>query len=282
MTRSIIYSLLISGIILTSQNMFAQSEKKMINDTMEGSVSTLDGYVPSMSITKDGKTAYFSKGIYQKPLYGVFSKKELVYQIYRVENLNGEWTNVTKLDVCPKHYSAKHPTISADGSRLFFASNMKGTFGKYDIYAADISADGTVGISKNLGPKVNTKEDELYPSIYNETLLFFASEGRDGYGGLDLYASQVAKNTLTESVNLGSHINSNNDEYAIQLSPEKKLGFVVSNRGINNTVSQYTVAYGRSSKQNQYNDVAERDAGLQTAINEDVYEYVDTSFQDEQ
>ena len=53
----------------------------MINDTMEGSVSTVDGYVPSMSITKDGKTAYFSKGTYEKPLYGVFSKKELIYLI---------------------------------------------------------------------------------------------------------------------------------------------------------------------------------------------------------
>ena len=282
MTRSFIYSLLVSGTILASQTTFAQADEKMINDTMEGSVSTLDGYVPNMSITEDGKTAYFSKGTYEKPLYGVFSKKELVYHVYRAENVNGEWTNVTKLAVCPKHYSAKHPTVTADGSRLFFASNMKGTFGKYDIYVADIAADGTPGVSKNLGPKVNTKEDELYPSIYNETLLFFASEGRDGYGGLDLYASQVVNNTLTTSVNLGEHINSNSDEYAIQLSPEKKLGFVVSNRGFNNTVSQYTVAYGRSSKQDQYNDVAERDAGLQSAMNENNYEYVDTSFQDEQ
>lgn len=282
MTRSIIYSLLVSVMILASQNTFAQAEKKMFNDIMDGSVSSVDGYVPSMSITEDGKTAYFSKGVYQKPLYGVFSKKELVYQVYRAEKVNGEWTNITKLDVCPKHYSAKHPTVTADGTRLFFASNMKGTYGKYDIYVADIAPDGTVGVSKNLGPKVNTKEDELYPSIYNETLLFFASEGRDGYGGLDLYASQVVKNTLTESVNLGSHINSDSDEYAIQLSTEKKLGFVVSNRGYNSTISQYTVAYGRSSKQDQYNDVAERDAGLQTVLNDNVYEYVDTSFQEEQ
>lgn len=249
---------------------------------MNGSVSTIDGYVPSMSITKDGKTAYFSKGTYQKPLYGVFSKKELVYHVYRAEKVNGEWTNVTQLEVCPKHYSAKHPTVTADGKRLFFASNMKGTFGKYDIYVTEIAADGTVGISKNLGPKVNTKEDELYPSIYNETLLFFASEGRDGYGGLDLYASQVVKNTLTPSVNLGAHINSNSDEYAIQLSPEKKLGFVVSNRGFNNTVSQYTVAYGRSSKQSQYIDVANNEAGFETVMNNETNEYVDASFQDQQ
>src|SRR5690606_21308209 len=180
------------------------------------------------------------------------------------------------------HYSAKHPTLSDDGKRLFFASNMKGSYGKYDIYAADINKDGSLGVSKNLGPKVNTKEDELYPSIYNDTLLFFASEGREGYGGLDLYATQVVQNRLTPSVNLGNHINSDSDDYASQLSPEKKLGFVVSNRGYNNTISQYTVAYGRSDKQDQYRDVAERDAGLQTAMNGGTeHKYAGTSFDEE-
>ena len=99
--------------------------KEMLTDNMEGGVSSVDGYVPSMSITKDGKTAYFSKASYQKPLYGVFSKKELVHEIYRAEKINGEWTNITKMEVCPNHYSAKHPTVSEDGKRLFFASNMR-------------------------------------------------------------------------------------------------------------------------------------------------------------
>lgn len=281
MTRSIFYSLLITAMMISSQTTFAQMARELINDNIDGSVSSTEGYMPSMSITKDGKTAYFSKATYQKPLYGVFSKKELLHEVYRAENVNGEWTNITKMDVCPNHYSAKHPTVSDDGKRLFFASNMKGSYGKYDIYVADIKADGSLGVSKNLGPKVNTKEDELYPSIYNGTLLFFASEGRDGYGGLDLYATQVVQNTLTKAVNLGDHINSQSDDYAIQLSPEKKLGFVVSNRGYNNTISQYTVAYGRSNKQDQYNNIAERDSGLQTAMTEGSQKYADTSFEDQ-
>lgn len=247
---------------------------------MKGKVSTIDGYVPSMSITKDGRTAYFSKAVNQKPLYGVFSKKEVIHEIYRAENIDGEWKNVTKLTVCPKYASAKHPTVSEDGKRLFFASNMRGSYGKYDIYVADIKADGSVGISKNLGPKVNTKEDELYPSIYNGTLLFFASEGREGYGGLDLYATQVTQNRLTASVNLGSHINSNRDEYAIQLNPQKGLGYVVSNRGRNHTISQYTVAYGRPVNENSA--VASRDVNLQEALdNSSNTEYTSTVFIDD-
>lgn len=281
MTRSIFYNLLVIGMLITAQTTFGQMAAEFINENIDGSVSSTEGYMPSMSITKDGRTAYFSKATYQKPLYGVFSKKELIHEIYRAENVNGKWTNVTKLEVCPQHYSAKHPTVSEDGKRLFFASNMRGSYGKYDIYVADINADGSMGVSKNLGPKVNTKEDELYPSLYNGTLLFFASEGRDGYGGLDLYATQVVQNTLTKAVNLGDHINSSSDEYAIQLSPEKKLGFVVSNRGFNNTISQYTVAYGRSNKQDSYNDVAERNSDLQNAIESSGHKYADTSFEDQ-
>jgi hypothetical protein len=278
MTRSLIYSLLTIGIFISNENANAQMDKDLVSHVMEGNLSTIDGYVPSMTITKDGQTAYFSKATYQKPLYGVFSKKELIHEIYRVENVDGEWKNMTKMEVCPKYASAKHPTVSDDGKRLFFASNMRGSFGKYDIYVAEIKSDGSLGVSKNLGPKVNTKEDELYPNLYNGTLLFFASEGRDGYGGLDLYATQVVLNTLTPSVNLGDRINSDRDDYAIQLTPEKGLGFVVSNRGQNHTISQYTVAYGRANKNNH--DIAQRDANLETAMNTTIQEYTSTSFED--
>ncbi|THV59784.1 hypothetical protein EZV76_09500 [Flagellimonas alvinocaridis] len=278
MTRSLIYSLLTIGILICNENANAQMDKDLLPHVMDGNLSTIDGYVPSMTITKDGQTAYFSKATYQKPLYGVFSKKELIHEIYRVENVDGEWKNMTKMEVCPKYASAKHPTVSDDGKRLFFASNMRGSFGKYDIYVAEIKSDGSLGVSKNLGPKVNTKEDELYPNLYNGTLLFFASEGRDGYGGLDLYATQVVLNTLTPSVNLGDRINSDRDDYAIQLTPEKGLGFVVSNRGQNHTISQYTVAYGRANKNNH--DIAQRDANLETAMNTTVQEYTSTSFED--
>ncbi|SNZ00728.1 PD40 domain-containing protein [Flagellimonas pacifica] len=286
MTRSLTYSLtLIIGLFCTAP-ITAQNAIKFENtnvDTQDsnnnGRLSTLEGYIPSISVTEDGKTAYFSKSSEQKPLYGLFSKKELLHEIYRAEKINGKWSNITKLKVCPKYASAKHPTVSEDGKRLFFASNMKGSYGKYDIYVADISADGSLGVSKNLGPKVNTKEDELYPSIYNSTLLFFASEGRDGFGGLDLYASQVAHNSLTTSVNLGSHINSSRDDYAIQLDVEKGESYVVSNRGQNHTIEQVTIAYRRQTMDGTM--VAYSDENLKTALNTGTsYEYTSTSFED--
>ncbi len=286
MTRSLNYSLtLIIGLFCvvqtTAQNpMKFENSKETIQDANQnGHLSTLEGYIPSMSVTQDGKTAYFSKSNEQKPLYGLFSKKELIHEVYRAENINGKWSNITKLKVCPKYASAKHPTVSEDGTRLFFASNMRGSYGKYDIYVADINADGSLGVSKNLGPKVNTKEDELYPNIYNSTLLFFASEGRDGFGGLDLYATQVTYNKLTPSVNLGSHINSSRDDYAIQLDVEKGESYVVSNRGQNHTIEQVTIAYRRQSMDGTM--VAYSDENLKTALNtKNSNKYTSTSFED--
>ena len=277
MKRSITYSLTLLIALTFCQYNIAQDS---VNENLiAGNLSTVDGYVPKMSMTKDGKVAYFSQASQQKPLYGVFSKKEVIHEIYRAEKINGEWKNVTKLDVCPKYASAKHPTISDDGKRLFFASNMRGSYGKYDIYVAEVKTDGSLGVSKNLGPKVNTKEDELYPNIYNGTLLFFASEGREGFGGLDLYATQVSYNSLTPSVNLGGHINSSRDDYAIQLNPEKGLSYVVSNRGQNHTIAQITVAYGKQNKENTM--VAYNDEKLETALNDGTsYEYTSTSFED--
>ncbi|MDT0607784.1 TolB family protein [Croceitalea rosinachiae] len=222
-----------------------RSEAQAVALNMPGKTMNED-FSPAMSITKNGKVAFFSQAVQTKPECGIFSKKEIVHEIYRAENRNGEWKNFKKVAVCPKYYSAKHPTVSADGSRLFFASNMPGTYGKYDIYVSEIKADGSLGLAKNLGPKVNTKKNDLYPSLADGSLLFYASDGRKGYGGLDLFAVQVEKNSVSKSINLGSQINSAHDDFSLSLSPENGMGYVMSNRDSKNKVSQVAITYSRS------------------------------------
>lgn len=188
-------------------------------------------YKDPIALTADGNTAYFSKAVYLKPQYGIFSKKELVHKIYKADKINGQWKNIKEVALCPKHYSTLHPTVSNDGKRLFFASNMPGTFGKYDIYTSTIHSDGTMGVAKNLGKKVNTEENDLYPNIVGSNTLFFASEGRKGYGGLDVYMVQVDRKKVGLAVNLGSPINSMEDDFSIRFMTENGTGYVMSNRG---------------------------------------------------
>ncbi|MFK5972487.1 MAG: cell envelope biogenesis protein OmpA [Flavobacteriaceae bacterium] len=188
-------------------------------------------YKAPIALTADGNTAYFSKAVYLKPKVGVFSKKELVHKIYKADKINGQWKNIRQIALCPKHYSSLHPTVSNDGKRLFFASNMPGTFGEYDIYTSTIYSDGSIGVAKNLGTKVNTDKNDLYPNIVGSNTLFFASEGRKGHGGLDIYRVQVDRKKVGLAVNLGSPINSMEDDFSIRFTTKKGTGYVMSNRG---------------------------------------------------
>ena len=206
------------------------SEREALG-TARAEAAYSDAFDPPIAVTADGKTAYFSKAVYIKPLTGIFSKKQKMYKIFKADRRNGQWTNINEVAICPKYASAVHPTISEDGKRLFFASDMPGSYGAYDIYVAELQSDGHFGIAQNLGSKVNSAKDDLYPNIVNGTLLFFASNGRAGYGGLDLYAAQIAKNQLGVAINLGSPINSEQDDFSIALMTDRGMGYVMSNRG---------------------------------------------------
>lgn len=216
-------------------------------------------------VTEDGRTAYFSKAVFVKPATGIFSKKELVHKIYRTDKINGQWKNVQEVALAPSHYSAMHPAISSDGKRLFFTSDMPGTFGKYDIYTADIGTNGVVGKAKNLGTKVNTKKNDMYPSLVDGNNLVFASEGREGYGGLDLYMAQIGQKKVGWATNLGSPINSSKDDFSMYIMAEKGIGYVLSNRGKNKDALQQVAFSYTDDKRNTIKDRSEYD--LSSALN---------------
>ncbi|MDE3742834.1 cell envelope biogenesis protein OmpA [Maribacter polysaccharolyticus] len=207
-------------------------EQKLLGD-YDKELKGENGYNAPVSLTADGNTAYFSKSVYVKPPIGLFSKKEMVHKIYKAEKKNGKWGNIREVSLCPKYYSALHPAVSYDGKRLFFTSDMPGSYGNYDIYVADIGEDGSLGVAKNLGGKVNTKKNEMYPKIIGGNTLFFASNGRKGLGGLDVYMTQVNDASVGLAVNLGDTLNSREDDYAIRFMPEKSMAYIVSSRGHN-------------------------------------------------
>lgn len=230
---------------LAQQVLEAENDLVVLNDK---TFNYENAYKTPITVTADGNIAYFSKASYIKPKYGVLSKKQLVHKIYRAEKINGQWKNIKEMALCPKYYSSMHPTVTHDGKRLFFASNMPGTFGKYDIYVSSINKDGSLGVAKNLGEKVNTKKNDLYPNLAGGTTLFYASEGHEGYGGLDVFMVQVFNKKVGWSVNLGSPINSNEDDFAISLTGNG-MGYVMSNRGNSeNSIRQVAFSYSNPKK----------------------------------
>ncbi len=262
-----------NGELLTDNDLLAkQAYEALVGRKKSGQ----NGYEAPIAVTADGSTAYFSKTVEQKPEYGIFSKKEKLQKIFRASRVNGKWTNVKQVAVCPKYASAMHPTVSEDGKRLFFASNMPGSYGAYDIYVASIGSNGQVGTAKNLGEKVNTRKNDLYPNLAAGNTLFFASEGRDGFGGLDVYMAQVGHKSVAWSANLGKDINSNGDDFSVVLQKGNRKGYVMSNRSGSktNTVERVAFSIQRKDRTREYKV-------LEALNNEEQIDYSSTVFEDE-
>lgn len=238
-------------------------------------------YKTPITITADGNTAYYSKAVLVKPKYGVFSKKELKHKIYKADKVNGEWKKIKEVALCPKNYSMMHPSVSNDGKRLFFASDMPGTYGEFDIYVAKIHDNGTFGVAKNLGTNVNTASNDMYPRVIGGgNTLVFASEGRKGYGGLDVFMTEVGPKKVSLAVNLGKNINSRKDDFSIFLKNGESTGYVMSNRGKDKGVIQ-KVAFSYSARKRDKSE-EKRDYNILEAFNSDVkVDYTISTFEDE-
>ena len=242
------------------------------------SPETSKEYAPPVALTNGGNTAYFSKTTYRKPVTGIFSKKQKIHKIYKADKVAGEWKKIVEVPLCPGDYSALHPAVSPDGTRLFFASNMPGSFGEYDIYVATIQKNGALGVAKNLGEKVNTVKNELHPNPVANGALVFASDGREGYGGLDVYMVEVGQKSVGLAMNMGNSINSQFDEYSVNLLQKDGSGYVVSNRNGAAGISQ-NVAFNLSEEPTEDRD---RDYRFLEAFNTDKQiHYSSSVFEDE-
>lgn len=144
--------------------------------------------------------------------------------IYVSERIGSRWTKPKNLgpNVNSKSWDSQ-PTISSDGSTLYFVSNRKGGFGESDIWKATKNSLGEWEPAVNLGEPINTAHKEISPFIHaNNTRLYFASDGHLGMGGLDLFYSDWKENTWSKPVNLGSPINSPKDEMSLIVSASGK------------------------------------------------------------
>lgn len=181
-------------------------------------------------ITKDGKTAYFTRDNFDgKKLRG--DKDQVSHlKIYKAERIGDSWKNVKELPFNGENFSTGHPALSPDEKTLYFASDMPNGFGGTDIYKVSISKDGSLGKPENLGNKINTEGREMFPFIGGDNTLFFASNGHLGLGALDVFESKLENGKYTAPVNLGAPINGPYDDFAFVINNKKTYGFFSSNR----------------------------------------------------
>lgn len=129
-------------------------------------------------------------------------------------------------------YWEPHAMVSPDGSRMFFSSDRPGGYGGRDIYMSVRKADSSWSKPVNLGPKVNTPNDEDGPFVsVDNTKLYFASNGNKSIGGFDiLVCDLLADGTWSESQNIGYPFNSTNDDAFYTTTVDGLRGYMTSMR----------------------------------------------------
>ncbi|MBS1608775.1 MAG: OmpA family protein [Bacteroidetes bacterium] len=191
------------------------------------------------SISKDGKYIYFSqwKRINGKTVSAIY---------YSVKQSKG-WSEPVLLPLVNVNgYSSKQPFCSTDGKYIFFASDRPGGSGKFDIWYAELKADGTTGKPVNLGTEVNTGGDEQSPFYHNSSsTLVFSSNGRQGLGGYDLFSAKGSEATWAAPQNLGYPVNSSRDD--LYFFSDEKNGLLTdaifsSDRGTGCCLETYTIS----------------------------------------
>ena len=191
-----------------------------------------------ITMSGDGKTAYFASESYKDNITASKDKKANAKysQVYLYSALkNGDsWGSISSLPFNDKSFSNSNPSLSKDGKTLYFSSNRPGSIGGTDIWKVMVNADGTFGEPQNLGVQVNTEGNESFPFIADDNkTLYFASSGKQGFGGLDVYQIDL---TNGEATNLGKPVNTEKDDFAFTFNESKKIGFLSTNRSGNDDI----------------------------------------------
>lgn len=184
-----------------------------------------------IAISADGNTMFLARDSHAAKSFEKDKKLNAKFgqvNLFKATKTNGKWGNLVALPFNSTAYSTSSPSLSKDGKTLYFSSDMPGGLGDTDIWKVSVLGDDKYGTPENLGAKVNTEGKESFPFITDENVLYFASSGRQGLGGLDVFAIDLKTNE--EAKNLGKPVNSEKDDFSFSFNTAKNVGFFSSNR----------------------------------------------------
>ena len=178
-----------------------------------------------LSFTKDELQIYFTRNDPEPGRKGGTNN----LKIYRATLAGTDFVNVEDMPFCSNEFNVAHPSLSYEGDWLYFASDIPGGYGGYDIYRVSYDR-GFWGKPENLGPVVNTEGNESFPFIHRNGTLFFSSDGHVGLGGKDIFSVDVRRRTPQNVQNMKAPINSRWDDFSFIADSAGTAGFLSSNR----------------------------------------------------
>ncbi|WNB17392.1 OmpA family protein [Marivirga arenosa] len=176
----------------------------------------------SIAIGPRGRTMIFARGNTGK------RKGQNDVNLYITRYRSGQWSEPELMRINDPNAWNSTPAFSEDGRTLYFSSTREGGFGGVDLYSATVNSRGQWGNVRNLGDRINTPGDEMFPSTSQDGKLYFSSNGHPGLGKLDIFVAERKGGKITIS-HLGKPMNSNKDDFGVFMySPDR--GFFSSDR----------------------------------------------------
>lgn len=175
-----------------------------------------------ISFSPDGQTMYLTK-----------ARRELNantgVEIFTSQRSDAKWSAPVKFEITADTISSYgHPAVSPDGAWLYFTSDMPGGSGGKDIWRINLKE--RVGSLENLGEWINTPGDEMFPYVRTDSVLYFASDGHPGFGGLDIFRAELRPSGGWSVTNLGRPVNTSGDDFGITFG-KGESGYYSSNHG---------------------------------------------------
>jgi tetratricopeptide (TPR) repeat protein len=179
--------------------------------------------------SKGDQTLYITRNNIKKGKPVLDAQGSVNLKIYSSSFKDNQWGMAEELKINNDEFSSAHASLSRDGQFIYFSSNRSGGHGGTDLYMAQrISGGWTEPV--NLGPKVNTEGNEMFPFLSQDNLLYFTSDGHAGLGGSDIFVSEKIGGNWQQPINLGAPINSNHDDFNLVYDRKDDRGFFCSNR----------------------------------------------------
>jgi outer membrane protein OmpA-like peptidoglycan-associated protein len=183
-------------------------------------VNTID-HDAAIALSPDGNTLFMYKDVGKGDIY-----------VSKREGLN--WTKPRSISnkINTSKYNEPSVSITADGKTLYFSSDRPGGYGGLDIYSSTLDERGNWSDPVNLGPKINTPEDDDSPFIHPDGVtLYFSSKGHATMGGFDIFrTTKLSQKAWSEPENLGYPINTTNNDIYFVLSADNRHGYYASQK----------------------------------------------------
>ncbi|MGZ4096533.1 MAG: OmpA family protein, partial [Bacteroidia bacterium] len=182
-----------------------------------------------LCFTKDGNTQFITRNNYVGKKMKKGKEDKVNLKIYTRKKEGEKWTDWAEFPFNSDDYSCGDPAISSDGKTLYFVSDMPGSLGLTDIWVSNFE-NGTWTKPENLGQAVNSEGREMFPSLFEDEVLFYSSDGKVGLGGLDIFYTIPAGDSYFEAQNLGYPLNSHFDDFGM-CAKTNTTGYFSTNRG---------------------------------------------------